>query len=86
MRLAIIAAACCGAVLAACVRTAPAPAPITARVAIDRLIDSARTAGLPTAPLISKVQEGVVKGASDERILLAVQAQVREEAQRRGRP
>ena len=86
MRLVIIAAASCGAVVAACVRTTPPPTPITARVAIDRLIDSARTAGLPTGPLISKLQEGVLKGASDERILLAVQAQVREEVRARSRP
>jgi hypothetical protein len=85
VRLTLIAAACC-AVLASCVHNVPAAAPITTRVAIDRLIDSARTAGLPTAPLISKVREGVAKRASDERILLAVQAQVREEAQALGKP
>jgi hypothetical protein len=87
MRLTLVAAACFGAVLAAdCARGAPTPAPATAREAIDRLIDSARAVGLPTGPLISKVREGESKGASDERILGAVQAQLREEAAPPRRP
>jgi hypothetical protein len=81
MRLTLVAAACFGAVLAAdCARSAPTPAPNAARAAIDRLIDPARAVGLPTAPLMSKVREGESKGASDELILDAVQAQLREEA------
>ena len=80
MRLILVAAACFGAVLAAdCARSAPTPAPSTARAAIDRLIDSARAVGLPTAPLMSKMREGEAKGASDERILAAVQAELRAE-------
>jgi hypothetical protein len=48
------------------------------RAAIDRIIDSARVAGLPTAPLIDKVAEGTLKGATDDRILRAVQTLARE--------
>ncbi|MEP6492207.1 MAG: hypothetical protein ABJF01_05995 [bacterium] len=44
-----------------------------ARAAIQRLIDSARVAGLPTAPLADKAAEGVLKGADDRRVLSAVQ-------------
>jgi len=50
----------------------------TTRAAIDRIIDSARVAGLPVAPLIDKVAEGTLKGATDERILRAVQTLSRE--------
>ncbi len=59
---------------------APLPARIGAesRVVIERVIDSARTAGLPTEPLTDKVREGVLKGADDQRIVLAVQSLVRE--------
>jgi hypothetical protein len=42
------------------------------RATVDRLIDSARVAGLPTAPLVDKIAEGTLKGADDERILRAV--------------
>lgn len=48
------------------------------RAAIDRVIDSARVAGLPTAPLVDKVAEGTLKGATDERIVRAVQTLARE--------
>jgi hypothetical protein len=44
------------------------------RAALQRLLDSARAAGLPTAPLTNKTAEGVLKGADDERILRAVQS------------
>jgi hypothetical protein len=59
---------------------APLPARIAAesRAVIERVIDSARTAGLPTEPLTDKVLEGVLKGADDQRIVLAVQSLVRE--------
>jgi len=59
---------------------APLPARIGAesRVVIEHVIDSARTAGLPTEPLTDKVLEGVLKGADDQRIVLAVQSLVRE--------
>jgi hypothetical protein len=50
----------------------------SARAAIERTIDSARTAGLPVEPLRDKVLEGVLKGADDQRIVLAVQSLTRE--------
>ena len=40
--------------------------------AIDRIVDSARVAGVPTAPLYDKASEGVLKGAADDRIERAV--------------
>jgi hypothetical protein len=49
-----------------------------ARAVIDRVIDSARVAGLPTAPLADKVREGLLKGADDQRIVAAVQSLSRE--------
>ena len=48
------------------------------RVALERLIDSVRTVGLPVNPLLDKAAEGVLKGADDRRILTAVQSLVRE--------
>jgi hypothetical protein len=45
---------------------------------IERIIDSARVAGLPTAPLLDKVAEGTLKGATDDRIVRAVQTLARE--------
>lgn len=45
---------------------------------LDRLIDSARVAGLPTAPLVDKIAEGTLKGADDERIVRAVRTLARE--------
>jgi hypothetical protein len=48
------------------------------RATVDRLIDSARVAGLPTAPLVDKIAEGTLKGADDERILRAVRTLARE--------
>jgi hypothetical protein len=58
----------------------PLPARISAesRAVIERTIDSARAVGLPTEPLTDKVLEGVLKGADDQRIVLAVQSLVRE--------
>jgi hypothetical protein len=58
-------------------------APAT-RSAILRLIDSARTVGLPVAPLVDKTAEGVLKGADDQRILRAVQSLTRELGDARG--
>jgi len=48
------------------------------RAAIDRLIDSVRASGIPSAPLVDKAAEGVLKGADDERILRAVRTLARE--------
>jgi len=44
----------------------------TVRYAVEVLIDSARLAGLPTAPLHSKVLEGISKRADDRKILFEV--------------
>jgi hypothetical protein len=40
--------------------------------AVSALVDSARTRGLPGAPLVDKALEGAVKGAPPDRILTAV--------------
>jgi len=44
------------------------------RAVIEQLADSLRTAGLPEGPLYSKAAEGVLKGASDARILQVVRS------------
>jgi hypothetical protein len=49
-----------------------------ARGTIERLIDSAETAGIPRGPLYDKAAEGVLKGAPDDRIVRAVQILVRQ--------
>jgi len=49
-------------------RLAPGP-----RVAVQRLVDSAASSGLPTEPLIRKALEGESKGADSARIVSAVQ-------------
>jgi hypothetical protein len=49
-----------------------------ARAAIQRVIDSARSVGLPISPLVDKAAEGVLKGADDQRIVRAVQSLARE--------
>jgi hypothetical protein len=83
MRLSMVVIAC-GITGIACHYARPSAAHSSpARVAIGRLIDSARSVGLPTAPLLSRVREGVLKGASDDRILAAVRASVRDEGQAR---
>ena len=48
------------------------------RDTIDRLVDSARTAGLPTMPLVAKAAEGVLKRVDEARILRAVRNLVRQ--------
>jgi hypothetical protein len=48
------------------------------RAAIQRILDSARVSGLPTAPLVDKASEGVLKGADDRRIVMAVQTLLRQ--------
>jgi len=45
-----------------------------ARVALQRLVDSARAAGIPAAPLQNKIAEGALKGADERRIIAAVQS------------
>ena len=49
-----------------------------ALTAIGRVIDSAKAAGLPTTPLFDKAAEGVLKGADDQRIIVAVRGLARE--------
>src|SRR5688500_9553042 len=44
------------------------------RAAVERIIDSARVAGLPAEPLIDKTLEGAMKGAESSRIIGAVSA------------
>ena len=44
------------------------------RYAVELLLDSARVAGLPTAPLESKALEGISKRADGRRIVVAVRA------------
>ncbi len=53
------------------------------RATIERIIDSARVAGIPAEPLRDKVLEGVLKGADDQRIVYAVQSLSRELASAR---
>lgn len=48
------------------------------RATIERLMDSVRTAGLPAGALADRAAEGVLKGADDQRILLAVRILARE--------
>lgn len=48
------------------------------RATLDRLIDSARVAGLPASLLLDKVAEGKLKGADDERLVRAVRILARE--------
>ena len=48
------------------------------RDTLDRLIDSARVAGLPTLPLASKAAEGALKRVDEARILRAVRNLVRQ--------
>ena len=43
---------------------------------VERLVDTARSEGLPTESLVSKALEGEAKGASGERIVAAVRAQL----------
>jgi len=55
----------------------PARLGAPARAAITAILDSARVAGLPTAPLAAKAAEGVLKGADDARIVEAVRSLAR---------
>lgn len=45
-----------------------------ARIALERIVDSARAMRLPTEPLVAKAAEGVLKGADDARIVKVVRA------------
>ena len=48
------------------------------RLAIEQLADSMRRTGLPAAPLYAKANEGVLKGATNARILGAIEALAQE--------
>jgi hypothetical protein len=54
-------------------RTLPAQLSAPTRAALERIIDSARVAGLPVDPLYSKVREGVFRSADEARVIAAVQ-------------
>ena len=54
-------------------RTLPAQLSATTRSTLERIIDSARVAGLPVDPLYSKVREGVFRSADEARVIAAVQ-------------
>ncbi|HEY4306766.1 MAG TPA: hypothetical protein VGM82_20010 [Gemmatimonadaceae bacterium] len=64
--------------LAAQDRSLPDKLAPAARATLERLIDSARTTGVPGAPLFDKVSEGVLKGGDDDRIIRAVRTLARE--------
>ena len=59
-------------------RTLPSQLSAPTRATLERLIDSARVAGLPVDPLYSKVREGVFRGADEPRVLAAVQRLTRD--------
>jgi hypothetical protein len=54
-------------------RTLPAQLSASTRATLERLIDSARVAGLPVDPLYSQVREGVFRSADEARVIAAVQ-------------
>ena len=54
-------------------RTLPAQLSASTRATLERIIDSARVAGLPLDPLYSKVREGVFRSADEDRVIAAVQ-------------
>ena len=59
-------------------RTLPAQLSAPTRATLERLIDSARVAGLPIDPLYSKVREGVFRSADEARVVVAVQRLARD--------
>lgn len=46
--------------------------PANVAIVVNRLVDSARSRGLPADPLLSKAREGALKGADSARIVTAV--------------
>ncbi len=48
------------------------------KAAVERVADSIRTLGLPTDPLFAKAAEGALKGADDQRVMIAVRRLARE--------
>jgi hypothetical protein len=59
-------------------RTLPPQLSAPTRATLERLIDSARVAGLPVDPLYSKVREGVFRSADEPRVVVAVQRLARD--------
>ena len=59
-------------------RTLPSQLSAPTRATLERLIDSARVAGLPVDPLYSKVREGVFRSADELRVVVAVQRLARD--------
>lgn len=59
----------------------PAGAPQLApslKAAVERVADSVRALGLPTDPLFAKAAEGTLKGADEQRVMIAVRRLARE--------
>ena len=56
------------------------PAQLTpeTRLLLTRLVDSARAVRLPPEPIVTKVAEGLLKGADEERIVRAARSLVRQ--------
>jgi hypothetical protein len=79
-KLSLVAVLCVGiaAVLPAQGRALPDRIAGPSRSTLEHLVDSARAAGLPVAPLYDKAAEGVLKGADDARIVLAIRTLTRE--------
>ena len=65
-------------------RTLPAQLSAATRSTLERIIDSARVAGLPVDPLYSKVREGVFRSADEARVITAVQRLGRDLGDARG--
>lgn len=65
-------------------RTLPAQLSAATRAQLERIIDSARVAGLPIDPLYSKVREGVFRSADEPRVVAAVQRLGRDLGDARG--
>jgi hypothetical protein len=77
-RLGVVAIVVLASTAGAQTATLPARLGADVRATLERLIDSVRAAGLPTGPLADKAAEGVLKGADDQRILVAVRMLTRE--------
>jgi hypothetical protein len=72
-----------GAALPAQQSALPATLSVATRDTLQRLVDSVRAAGLPSEPLVAKASEGVLKQVPEERIVWAVRALVRRQAEAR---
>jgi hypothetical protein len=62
------------AVLAAQASTLPPGFDQQTRLVLERIVDSARVAGLPVEPLLARAAEGKLKQASDQQIVSAVRS------------